>query len=77
MYNKDDIVPASMIATVDLFDESNFNYTATPLRDERLLELRAHQNKTYKHLKTTSIRQINRSTQRPGVVLESQGKPAH
>jgi hypothetical protein len=46
----------SLIATVDLSDGSNFDYTATPLRDERLLELRAHQDETYKHLKTTIIK---------------------
>jgi hypothetical protein len=45
-----------MIATVDLFEVSNFDYTATPLRDERLLELRAHQDETYEHLKTTIIK---------------------
>ncbi len=32
--NEDDSVSASMIATVDLFEGSNFDYTATPLRDE-------------------------------------------
>jgi hypothetical protein len=54
--NEDDSVSASMIATVDLFEGSNFNYTATPLRDERLLELRAHQDENYEHLKTTIIK---------------------
>jgi hypothetical protein len=54
--NKDDSVSASMIATVDLFEGSNFHYSATPLRDERLLELRAHQDETYKHLKTKIIK---------------------
>ncbi len=54
--NEDDSVSASMIATVDLFEGSNFDYTATPLRDERLLELRAHQDQTYEHLKTTIIK---------------------
>jgi hypothetical protein len=54
--NKDDSVSASMIATVDLFEGSNFDYTATPLRDERLLELRAHQDQAYEHLKTTIIK---------------------
>ncbi len=34
----------------------NFDYTATPLRDEKLLELRAHQDQTYEHLKTTIIK---------------------
>jgi hypothetical protein len=33
--NEDDSVSASMIGTVDLFEGSNFDYTATPLRDER------------------------------------------
>ncbi len=41
---EDDSVSASMIAKVDLFKGSNFDYTATPLRDKRLLELRAHQD---------------------------------
>jgi len=54
--NKDNIVSASMIATVDLFKGLNFDYTATSLRDERLLELRAHQDETYEHLKKTIIK---------------------
>jgi hypothetical protein len=54
--NEDDSVSASMIATVDLFEGSNFDYNATPLRDERLLELRAHQDENYEHLKTTIIK---------------------
>ncbi len=45
-----------MIATVDLFKGSNFDYMATPLRDEQLLELRAHQDENYEHLKTTIIK---------------------
>ncbi len=45
-----------MIATVDLFEGSNFHYTTTPLRDERLLELRAHQDHMYKDFKTTIIK---------------------
>jgi hypothetical protein len=54
--NEDDSMSASIIATVDLFKGSNFDYTATPLKDERLLEMRAHQDKTYEHLKTTIIK---------------------
>jgi hypothetical protein len=54
--NKVDSVSASMIATVDLFEGSNFHYTTTPLRDERLLELRAHQDHMYKDFKTTIIK---------------------
>jgi hypothetical protein len=54
--NEDDSVSASMIATVDLFKGSNFDYMATPLRDEQLLELRAHQDENYEHLKTTIIK---------------------
>ncbi len=34
--HEDDSVSASMIATVDLFEGSNFDYTATPLRDEKI-----------------------------------------
>ncbi len=48
--NEDDSVSVSMIATVDLFEGSNFDYTATPLRDKSLLELRAHQDENYEHL---------------------------
>jgi hypothetical protein len=33
--NKDDSMSALMITTVDLFKGSNFDYTATPLKDER------------------------------------------
>jgi hypothetical protein len=54
--NEDDSVSASMITTVDLFEGLNFDYTATPLIDERLLKLRAHQDETYEHLKTTIIK---------------------
>ncbi len=54
--NKDDSVSVSMIATVGMFEGPNFNYTATPLRDERLLELRAHQDETYNHLQTKIIK---------------------
>jgi hypothetical protein len=39
--DEDSNVSTTMIATVDLFEGSNFDYTATPLRDERLLELLA------------------------------------
>jgi hypothetical protein len=53
---EDDSVSASMIATVNLFKGSHFDYTATPLRDERLLELRAHQDENYEKLKTTIIK---------------------
>jgi hypothetical protein len=45
-----------MIATVDLFERSNVDYTATPLHDERLLELRAHQDHKYEALKTAIIK---------------------
>ncbi len=45
-----------MIAMVDLFEKSNVDYNATPLRDERLLELRAHQDHEYEALKTAIIK---------------------
>jgi hypothetical protein len=49
-------VSVAMIATVDLFEKSNVNYTATPLRDKRLLELRAHQDQEFEVLKTAIIK---------------------
>jgi hypothetical protein len=45
-----------MIATVDLFEGSNFDFTAMPLRDEHLMELWAHQDQEYELLKTTIIK---------------------
>jgi hypothetical protein len=69
-----------MIATVDLFEWTNFNYTATPLRDQRLLDLIAHpyvRASQDKHQQGWLARKTNQSTSRPGVVLESQGKPEH
>jgi hypothetical protein len=50
------MVSVAMIATVDLFEKSNVDYTATPLRDERPLELRQHQDHEYKMLKTAIIK---------------------
>ncbi len=49
-------VSVARIATVDLFEKSNVDYTATPLRDERLLELRAHQDQEYEALKKAIIK---------------------
>jgi hypothetical protein len=49
-------VSVARIATVDLFKKSNLNYTATPLRDELLLEQRAHQDHKYEALKTAIIK---------------------
>jgi hypothetical protein len=54
--DKDSNVSTTMIATVDLFEGSHFDYTATSLRDECLLELRAHQDQEYEQLKTTIIK---------------------
>jgi hypothetical protein len=54
--DEDSKVSTTMIPTVDLFEGSNLDYTATPLRDKRLLELRAHQDQEYKQLKTTIIK---------------------
>jgi len=49
-------VSVAMIATIDLFEKSNVDYASTPLRDERLLELRAHQDHEYNALKTAIIK---------------------
>jgi hypothetical protein len=54
-------VSVAMVATLDLFEKSNINYTATPLRDERLLELQQHQDQEYKMLKTAIIKQRSRN----------------
>jgi hypothetical protein len=40
--NEEDSLSVLLIATVDLFEWKNFNYAATPLIDQRLLDLRAH-----------------------------------
>ncbi len=41
-----------MIATIDLFDKSNIEYTTTLLWDKHLLALWAHQDQEYETLKT-------------------------
>jgi hypothetical protein len=46
----------AIIATVDFFKKSNVDYTAMPLWDERLLELRSHQDQEYEALKTVIIK---------------------
>jgi hypothetical protein len=79
--DEDSNVSTTMIVTVDLFEGSNFDYTATPLRDECLLELRAHQDQKYEQLKTTIIKtgwpERKIDVDQNGTVLESQGQSRH